>query len=102
MRIAIPGALAGTAKLIPSDLRRVGVALVEVAERMDAYGRDQALAVFLCAPQALYAVNNDASFGLYKTTFEIAEVTADGGTGRVSPARLWRRRATRTRASRMW
>jgi hypothetical protein len=35
--------------------------------------------VFLCAPQALYAVNNHVSFGPYKTTFEIAEVTVDEG-----------------------
>ncbi len=56
-----------------------GGALVEVAERIDAYCQDQALAVFLCAPQALYAVNNHVSFGPYKTTFEIAEVTVGEG-----------------------
>ena len=33
--------------------------------------------MFLCAPQALYAVNNHVSFGPYRTTFEIAEVTVD-------------------------
>ncbi|GAA1276973.1 hypothetical protein GCM10009609_45080 [Pseudonocardia aurantiaca] len=51
--------------------------LVEIAEEIDRYCFDNALAVFLCAPQALYAVNNHISFGPYKTTFEIAEVTVD-------------------------
>lgn len=54
-----------------------GERLVEVAERIDAYCFDQALAVYLCAPKALYAVNNHVSFGPYRTTFEIAEVTVD-------------------------
>jgi peptide/nickel transport system substrate-binding protein len=51
--------------------------LVKIAEEIDRYCFDNALAVFLCAPQALYAVNNHVSFGPYKTTFEIAEVTVD-------------------------
>ncbi len=54
-----------------------GGRLVDVAERIDAMVLDQALALFLCAPQALYAVNNSVSFGPYRTTFEIAEVTVD-------------------------
>ncbi len=54
-----------------------GGRLVEVAERIDALCHDQALGLFLCAPQALYAVNNHVSFGPYRTTFEIAEVTVD-------------------------
>ena len=54
-----------------------GARLVDVAERIDAMVFDQALALFLCAPQALYAVNNSVSFGPYRTTFEIAEVTVD-------------------------
>ena len=54
-----------------------GAELVRIAEEIDAYCFDNALAVFLCAPQALYAVNNHVSFGPYKTTFEIAEVTVD-------------------------
>ena len=53
--------------------------LVGVAEEIDRYCFDNALAVFLCAPQALYAVNNHVSFGPYRTTFEIAEVTVDEG-----------------------
>ena len=54
-----------------------GEALVEVAERIDAYVHDQALALFICAPQALYAVNEHVTFSPYKTTFELAEVTVD-------------------------
>lgn len=50
-----------------------------MAERIDQYCYDQALALFLCAPQALYAVNNHVEFGPYRTTFEIAEVTVDEG-----------------------
>jgi peptide/nickel transport system substrate-binding protein len=56
-----------------------GAQLVRVAEDIDRYCFDSALAVFLCAPQALYAVNNHVSFGPYRTTFEIAEVTVDEG-----------------------
>ncbi|SDY08391.1 peptide/nickel transport system substrate-binding protein [Modestobacter sp. DSM 44400] len=54
-----------------------GGALVAVAERIDAYVHDQALALFICAPQALYAVNEHVTFSPYKTTFELAEVTVD-------------------------
>ena len=56
-----------------------GDRLVEVATRIDSYVHEQALALFLCAPQALYAVNKHVSFGPYRTTFEIAEVTVDEG-----------------------
>ena len=56
-----------------------GARLVEVAERIDALCHDQALSLFLCAPQALYAVNKRSSFGPYRTTFELAEVTVDDG-----------------------
>jgi ABC-type transport system substrate-binding protein len=54
-----------------------GERLVEVAERIDAHVHDQALALFICAPQSLYAVNEHVSFNPYKTTFELAEVTVD-------------------------
>ncbi|MCW2537535.1 MAG: ABC-type dipeptide transport system periplasmic component-like protein [Modestobacter sp.] len=70
-----------------------GAALVEVAERIDAYVQDQALALFICAPQALYAVNEHVTFSPYKTTFELAEVTVGGrhwsvsGDGAVHGAR---------------
>lgn len=53
--------------------------LVRTAAEIDRYCFDNALALFLCAPQALYAVNNHVSFGPYRTTFEIAEVTVDEG-----------------------
>jgi peptide/nickel transport system substrate-binding protein len=56
-----------------------GGELVRIAAEIDRYCFDNALAVFLCAPQALYAVNNHVSFGPYRTTFEIAEVTVDEG-----------------------
>jgi hypothetical protein len=56
-----------------------GEELVRIAEEIDRYCFDNALAVFLCAPQALYAVNNHVSFGPYRTTFEIAEVSVDEG-----------------------
>ena len=56
-----------------------GGKLVTIAEEIDRYCFDNALAVFLCAPQALYAVNNHVGFGPYRTTFEIAEVTVDEG-----------------------
>jgi peptide/nickel transport system substrate-binding protein len=71
-----------------------GPRLVQVAERIDAHVQEQALALFLCAPQALYAVNEHVSFAPYKTTFELAEVTVDeqhwsvtgGGAGPGAPA----------------
>ncbi len=58
------------------DVRCLAIAKLE-AERIDQYCYDNALALFLCAPQALYAVNNHVEFGPYRTTFEIAEVTVD-------------------------
>jgi ABC-type transport system substrate-binding protein len=54
-----------------------GAKLVEVAERIDRYVLGEALALFLCAPQALYAVNQHVRFGPYRTTFELAETEAD-------------------------
>jgi peptide/nickel transport system substrate-binding protein len=54
-----------------------GEKLVKVAERIDSHVFDEALAVFLCAPQALYAVNKHVSFGPYRTTFELAETEVD-------------------------
>src|SRR5260370_42471180 len=50
-----------------------GQKLVKVAEQIDRYVYDEALALFLCAPQALYAVNKHVNFGPYRTTFELAE-----------------------------
>lgn len=54
-----------------------GQKLIKVAEQIDRYVFDEALALFLCAPQALYAVNKHVNFGLYRTTFELAETEVD-------------------------
>jgi hypothetical protein len=54
-----------------------GAKLGKVAEQIDRYVFDEALALFLCAPQALYAVNKHVSFGPYRTTFELAETEID-------------------------
>lgn len=64
-----------------------GAKLVKVAERIDSYVFGEALALFLCAPQALYAVNKHVSFGPYRTTFELAETEVD--------EQHWSRRATK-------
>jgi len=45
----------------------------EAARELDRYCFDEAKALFLCAPQALYAVNRHVEFTAYKTTFELAE-----------------------------
>lgn len=55
------------------------------ANRVDRYVTRQALALFLLAPQALYAVNRHVEFRPYRTTFELA------GTG-VGPGHWSRRR----------
>ena len=47
--------------------------LAELTHRIDRYVYDEALALFLCAPQALYAVNKHVDFKAYRTTFELAE-----------------------------
>ena len=47
--------------------------LTALTTDLDRFVYDQALAVFLCAPQALYAVNRHVSFDGYATTFELAE-----------------------------
>jgi len=44
-----------------------------VAHRIDKFVYDEALALFLCAPHALYAVNQQVEFTAYRTTFELAE-----------------------------
>jgi len=56
-----------------------GAKLGEVAGRIDTYAYDEALALFLCAPQALYAVNKHVQFNAYRTTLELAETTVDEG-----------------------
>jgi len=54
-----------------------GQKLVKIAAQIDRYVFDEALALFLCAPQALYAVNKHVNFGPYRTTFELAETEVD-------------------------
>lgn len=44
----------------------------EIAHGLDRLVHEQALALFLCAPDALYAVNKQVDFMPYRTTFELA------------------------------
>lgn len=50
-----------------------------LSHKIDKLVHDEALALFLCAPDALYAVNRHVDLTPYRTTFELAEtsVTAD-------------------------
>lgn len=48
-----------------------------VAKRIDKYVHDESLAIFLCAPQSLYAVNKHVNFRPYRTTFELADTEVD-------------------------
>ena len=45
----------------------------ELAKEIDRFVYDEALSVFLCAPQALYAVNRQVNFVGHATAFELAE-----------------------------
>lgn len=47
--------------------------LNQLDAEMDQFAYDEALSVFLCAPQALYAVNEHVNFVGHATTFEVAE-----------------------------
>lgn len=49
------------------------IASASLSYRIDRFVHDEALALFLCAPQALYAVNRHVDFRPYRTTFELAE-----------------------------
>lgn len=49
----------------------------ETSYRMDRLAHDEAIALFLCAPEALYAVNKHVDFTPYRTTFELAECEVD-------------------------
>ena len=44
-----------------------------ISHRIDKLVHDEALALFLCAPDALYAVNRHVDFTPYRSTFELAE-----------------------------
>jgi peptide/nickel transport system substrate-binding protein len=48
-----------------------------IAKRIDKYVYDESLALFLCAPQSLYAVNKHVNFRPYRTTFELADTEVD-------------------------
>ena len=47
--------------------------LARTSYKIDKLVYEEALALFLCAPQALYAVNKQVDFMPYRTTFELAE-----------------------------
>ena len=47
--------------------------LNELDAEMDRLAYEEALSIFLCAPQALYAVNRHVNFVGHATTFEVAE-----------------------------
>jgi peptide/nickel transport system substrate-binding protein len=51
--------------------------LIQVAKQIDKYVYRQSLALFLCAPQTLYAVNKHVIFRPYRTTFELADTEVD-------------------------
>jgi peptide/nickel transport system substrate-binding protein len=51
----------------------------ELAAQIDRFVYDEALSVFLCAPQALYAVNRHVEFVGHATTFELAETEVGEG-----------------------
>jgi peptide/nickel transport system substrate-binding protein len=51
--------------------------LNELDTAMDRLAYEEALSVFLCAPQALYAVNRHVNFISHATTFEVAETEVD-------------------------
>ncbi|MDP5181715.1 ABC transporter substrate-binding protein [Blastococcus sp. BMG 814] len=55
--------------------QRSQVRQVLAANRLDRYVTDQALALFLVAPQVLYAVNERVHFTPYATTFELADTS---------------------------
>jgi peptide/nickel transport system substrate-binding protein len=56
-----------------------GAELNALDEQMDRLAHAQALSLFLCAPQALYAVNKHVSFVGHATTFEVAETEVSEG-----------------------
>jgi peptide/nickel transport system substrate-binding protein len=67
-------------RLMAQYVRQTDAARLNELDRlMDRLAYDQALSVFLCAPQALYAVNRHVSFVGHATTFELAETEVDEG-----------------------
>jgi peptide/nickel transport system substrate-binding protein len=53
--------------------------LARASRRVDRFVHGEALALFLCAPQALYAVNEHVEFKPYRTTFELSECRVGEG-----------------------
>lgn len=49
------------------------VDLMKVAKEIDRYVYKEALGLFLCSPQDLYAVNKEVMFRPYRTSLEFAE-----------------------------
>ena len=49
------------------------ISLARAANRVDRFVHEEALALFLYAPQALYAVNEHVDFTAYRTSFELPE-----------------------------
>jgi len=45
----------------------------ELANELDKFVYEDASVLFLCSPQALYAVNREVDFTAYASTFELAE-----------------------------
>lgn len=62
-------------KELYAELARETSKLVQArtSYRIDKFVYEEALALFLCAPQALYAVNKQVDFTPYRTTFELPE-----------------------------
>ena len=56
-----------------------GAELNRLDREMDRLAHDQALSLFLCAPQALYAVNRHVRFVGHAATFEVADTEVDEG-----------------------
>ncbi len=52
--------------------------LARASYRIDRFVYEEALALFLCAPRALYAVNKHVDFTAYRTTFELPECRVSG------------------------
>jgi len=48
---------------------------MEMAKEIDRYVHNEALALFLCSPQDLYAVNRHVDFLAYRSTLEFAETS---------------------------
>lgn len=49
------------------------IAMSHLSYKIDQFVHEEALALFLCAPHALYAVNQHVEFEPYRTTFELAD-----------------------------